>query len=126
VLCGDALITENHERLMDGAKADLVITDPPYNVAIDEPSQVVLAEERSATVLMVSFRKCMVRRNYHSLRSRLSFPLVLVGLRDPLSELVAWPSLQTSDQCEKLPRHVLLSLSHVSQEIGTFQHADSK
>jgi DNA modification methylase len=35
VLCGNALITENYERLMDGAKADLLITDPPYNVAID-------------------------------------------------------------------------------------------
>ncbi len=35
VLCGNALITENYERLMDGAKADLVISDPPYNVAID-------------------------------------------------------------------------------------------
>jgi ParB-like chromosome segregation protein Spo0J len=29
VLCGNALITENYERLMDGAKAGLVITDPP-------------------------------------------------------------------------------------------------
>jgi DNA modification methylase len=35
VLCGNALITENYEQLMGGAKADLVITDPPYNVAID-------------------------------------------------------------------------------------------
>jgi DNA modification methylase len=35
VLCGDALIPENYERLMGGAKADLLITDPPYNVAID-------------------------------------------------------------------------------------------
>jgi DNA modification methylase len=35
VLCGNALIAENYEGLMDGAKADLVITDPPYNVAID-------------------------------------------------------------------------------------------
>jgi DNA modification methylase len=35
VLCGDSLISENCERLMDGAKADLVITDPPYNVVID-------------------------------------------------------------------------------------------
>jgi DNA modification methylase len=25
----------SHERLLDGSKADLVITDPPYNVAID-------------------------------------------------------------------------------------------
>jgi len=34
-LCGNALIPENYEWLMEGAKADLVITDPPYNVAID-------------------------------------------------------------------------------------------
>ena len=35
VLCGDSLVLENYERLMNGAKADLVITDPPYNVIID-------------------------------------------------------------------------------------------
>lgn len=35
VLCGDSLISENYRRLLDGAKADLVITDPPYNVVID-------------------------------------------------------------------------------------------
>ena len=35
VLCGDSLVTASYERLMDGAKADLVISDPPYNVAID-------------------------------------------------------------------------------------------
>ena len=35
VLCGNSLIPENYDWLMDGAKADLVITDPPYNVAID-------------------------------------------------------------------------------------------
>ncbi|MGO9325179.1 MAG: site-specific DNA-methyltransferase [Terracidiphilus sp.] len=35
VLCGDSLVLESYDRLMDGAKADLVITDPPYNVVID-------------------------------------------------------------------------------------------
>jgi DNA modification methylase len=35
VLCGNSLILENYDRLMDGSKADLVITDPPYNVIID-------------------------------------------------------------------------------------------
>jgi DNA modification methylase len=35
VLCGDSLVAENYARLMDGAKADLVITDSPYNVPID-------------------------------------------------------------------------------------------
>ena len=35
VLCGNSLVTASYERLMDGAEADLVITDPPYNVVID-------------------------------------------------------------------------------------------
>ena len=35
VLCGNSLAAASYERLMDGAKADLVITDPPYNVVID-------------------------------------------------------------------------------------------
>jgi DNA modification methylase len=35
VLCGNSLVAASYERLMDGAKANLVITDPPYNVVID-------------------------------------------------------------------------------------------
>jgi DNA modification methylase len=35
VLCGDSLVTASYERLMEDAKADLVITDPPYNVVIN-------------------------------------------------------------------------------------------
>jgi ParB-like chromosome segregation protein Spo0J len=35
VLCGNSLITADYNRLMDGAKADLMISDPPYNVVID-------------------------------------------------------------------------------------------
>lgn len=33
LLCGDATKIEDVERLMDGEKADMVFTDPPYNVA---------------------------------------------------------------------------------------------
>jgi DNA modification methylase len=35
VLCGNSLVAADYERLMEGVKADLVITDPPYNVVID-------------------------------------------------------------------------------------------
>lgn len=34
-MCGDSTSPEDVERLMDGAKADLVFTDPPYNIASD-------------------------------------------------------------------------------------------
>lgn len=35
LLCGDTRSALDMDRLMDGARADLVFTDPPYNVAID-------------------------------------------------------------------------------------------
>ena len=35
LLCGDAQDSDSVRRLLDGESADLVFTDPPYNVAID-------------------------------------------------------------------------------------------
>jgi DNA modification methylase len=35
VRCGNSLVPSNYDRLMEGVRADLVITDPPYNVVID-------------------------------------------------------------------------------------------
>jgi site-specific DNA-methyltransferase (adenine-specific) len=35
VICGDSTSLEAVERLMDGSKADLVVTDPPYNTGMD-------------------------------------------------------------------------------------------
>ena len=35
LLCGDARIADDHARLLDGRRVDLVFTDPPYNVPID-------------------------------------------------------------------------------------------
>ena len=35
ILCGDALVEASYSRLLDGEMAQMVITDPPYNVKID-------------------------------------------------------------------------------------------
>jgi len=34
LMCGDSTKREDVEKLMDGAKADMVLTDPPYNVNV--------------------------------------------------------------------------------------------
>ena len=39
VLCGDSTKLEDVERLMDGKKADMVFTDPPYNIAYEGGSK---------------------------------------------------------------------------------------
>ena len=36
IICGDSTKPEVYERLMDGDKANLVLTDPPYNVDVEE------------------------------------------------------------------------------------------
>lgn len=35
IMCADSAVKENVERLMDGKKADMVFTDPPYGMNLD-------------------------------------------------------------------------------------------
>lgn len=36
IFCGYSLLPESYEKLMDGKRANLVLTDPPYNVNVEE------------------------------------------------------------------------------------------
>jgi len=40
LLCGDAINADDVERLMGGKKADMVFTDPPYNVGINYSQEI--------------------------------------------------------------------------------------
>jgi DNA modification methylase len=42
VMCGDSTMIDEVERLMDGNKADMVFTDPPYGVSYTEKAKNVL------------------------------------------------------------------------------------
>lgn len=50
LVCGDATKIEDVDRLMSGHKADLVITDPPYNVAVKSDSK-KLNDDGHASIL---------------------------------------------------------------------------
>ena len=62
VICGDSTGEEVYARLMDGQKANLVLTDPPYNVDVEETAGKILndnmADQDFYNFLLSAYR-CM-------------------------------------------------------------------
>lgn len=48
LLCGDSTLTDTFEKLMDGELADMVVTDPPYNVAYEGKTKDALTIENDS------------------------------------------------------------------------------
>lgn len=49
LMCGDATVSEDVVTLMDGKKANLVITDPPYNVAFESSDGLSIKNDKMDT-----------------------------------------------------------------------------
>ena len=62
VICGDSTGEEVYTRLMDGQKANLILTDPPYNVDVEETAGKIMndnmADEDFYNFLLCAYR-CM-------------------------------------------------------------------
>ncbi len=62
VICGDSTGEEVYTRLMDGEKANLVLTDPPYNVDVEETAGKIMndnMEDSEFHKFLLSAYRCM-------------------------------------------------------------------
>lgn len=50
VMCGDSTKIDDVEKLMDGKKADMVFTDPPYGISLDTDTEKKLGKTAKAKV----------------------------------------------------------------------------
>jgi hypothetical protein len=62
VICGDSTGEEIYTRLMDGDKANLVLTDPPYNVDVEETAGKIMNDnmgDQEFYNFLLSAYRCM-------------------------------------------------------------------
>lgn len=55
LIVGDSTEPTDIERLMDGAQADMVVTDPPYNVAISNSAGATIQNDNTADEMFFDF-----------------------------------------------------------------------
>jgi 16S rRNA G966 N2-methylase RsmD len=66
LMCGDSTSADDVARLMDGEKADMVFTDPPYQLDIEDVNCALILSKVSHIVLICTFKQAA---ELYSLRS---------------------------------------------------------
>ena len=57
LICGDCTERATIEKLLDGKKVDLLLTDPPYNVAIENSDGLTIANDNMSATAFYEFLK---------------------------------------------------------------------
>lgn len=98
LLCGDATKAEDVERLMNGEKADMVYTDPPYGMNLDTDWSSISGTTKVGTIHARSAKK-------HSkvIGDDLEFdPYFIFDTFDSCSEIFLWGA---DYYCQRLPKN---------------------